>query len=95
MAFLISLSNAWGIFLIIFLLGYGLVALPKHVIQRSDYELRIKYLEFCAGDARENIETRNSELYTYAQDIKSVKPILESGPNRGLVEKIWLNVNTL
>jgi len=61
------LSNAWGIFLIIFLLGYGLVALPKHIIQKSDYERRIKYLEFCAGDIRENLEIRNSELFNCAQ----------------------------
>ena len=67
LAFLIALSNAWGIFLIIFLLGYGLVALPKHIIQKSDYERRIKYLEFCAGDVKETIENRNGDLFACAQ----------------------------
>jgi hypothetical protein len=74
------------------LLGYGLVALPKHIIQKSDYERRIKYLEFCAGDIKETLETRNADLFTCAQDIKTCRPILESNPNRGFIEKIWLDV---
>jgi hypothetical protein len=53
--------------LIIFLLGYGLVALPKHIIQKSDYKRRAKYLEFCAGDIKETLENRNGDLFACAQ----------------------------
>jgi hypothetical protein len=65
--FLIALSNAWGIFLIIFMLGYGLVAVPKHIIQLSDYNTRVKYLEYCAGESKEHLEETNIDLINCAQ----------------------------
>ena len=34
----IALSNAWGLFLIIVLLGYGLVTVPKHCFKMTDIE---------------------------------------------------------
>jgi hypothetical protein len=67
LAFLVALSNAWGIFLTIFLLGYGLVALPKQIINNSDYRNRVHYLEFLAADCRENLESKNIELINCAQ----------------------------
>ncbi len=66
-AFLICLSNAWGLFVIIFLLGYGLVAVPKQILKLSDYETRIKYLEWRAGECKENLEERNIDLINCAQ----------------------------
>jgi hypothetical protein len=33
-----ALSNAWGLFLIIIFLGYGLINVPKHCIQMSNID---------------------------------------------------------
>ncbi len=66
MAFLIALSNAWGIFLSIFLLGYGLVAVPKQILKQSDYKNRIQYLEFLAADTKDTLEERNIDLINCA-----------------------------
>lgn len=77
------------------MLGYGLVAVPRHVMRLSDYKTRIFYLEFMAGECKENLEERNIELINCAQKIKSVRSILDtenSNPNRGFIEKIWLDV---
>lgn len=40
---IICLSNIWGLFLVIFLLGYGLVAVPRNYWRKAFYESRIKY----------------------------------------------------
>jgi hypothetical protein len=37
-AFLMALSNCWGLFLIILLLGYGLVAIPRKLWYEGDCE---------------------------------------------------------
>lgn len=64
--FLMALSNAWGIFLIIFLLGYGLVAVPKHILKLSDYETRIKELEWQAGECYDSLMGSNEDLVACA-----------------------------
>jgi hypothetical protein len=64
---LIACGNAWGIFLIIFLLGYGLVAVPKDVLKLADYETRILYLQWRASECREHIMENNDKFKEYAQ----------------------------
>ena len=48
-----SLSNAWGLFMVIFLLGFGLVAIPQNLFKVANYHRRIKYLEWRTGDNKE------------------------------------------
>jgi hypothetical protein len=67
LAFLVSLANAWGIFLIIFMLGHGLVAVPKEILKLADYETRIHYLQWRAAETKETIQERNEEFKSYAQ----------------------------
>lgn len=49
--------------MIIFLLGYGLVAIPKESFRLSDYENRIKYLEWSAGECQQNISKKEDEQH--------------------------------
>jgi hypothetical protein len=67
LAFLVSLANAWGIFLIIFMLGYGLVAVPKEVLKLADYDNRLLYLQWRAAECKETLQDRNDEFKQYAQ----------------------------
>ena len=67
------MSNAWGIFLSIFLLGYGLVAVPKNILKHSDYKTRIKYLEYYAADTKEILEESNIDLINCAHVNKIIK----------------------
>lgn len=60
--FLVSTSNAWGIFLIIFLLGYGLVAFPKNMLLNTEIRSKIKYLEWYAKETKDEIEKRKEYL---------------------------------
>jgi len=65
------LSNAWGLFMIIFLLGYGLVAIPKEFFRKSDYENRLKYLEWSAGRCQQNINRNEDEQHEIQRVIKT------------------------
>ena len=60
---MISLANAWGLFLIIFLLGYGLVEIPKELFRLSNYETRQRYLEWSAGECQQNIIKKEFEQH--------------------------------
>jgi len=62
LSLLVSTSNAWGIFLIIFLLGYGLVALPKNILQQSETQNRSRYLEWLAKDTRDELNAKKDYL---------------------------------
>jgi len=58
-----SLSNAWGLFMVIFLLGFGLVAIPQNLFRLADYHRRIKYLEWQAGNDKENLINKLDEIH--------------------------------
>lgn len=60
--FLVSTSNNWGIFLIIFLLGYGLVALPKSILTLSDNNERQRYLEWFGKETQDDINSKKEFL---------------------------------
>lgn len=62
LSFLVTTSNAWGILLIIFLLGYGLVALPKNLLLNTDINNKIKYLEWYAKETKDEVESKKEEL---------------------------------
>lgn len=61
-SFLVSTSNAWGVFLIIFLLGYGLVALPKNILLQSDALQRMRYLESFAKETQDDLNKKKDHL---------------------------------
>jgi len=61
-AFLIAVSNAWGIFLIIMLFGYGLVAIPKSLWKEANLQNRQKYLEWNMSNLKDELEDKKAEL---------------------------------
>lgn len=58
-----SFTNAWGLFMVIFLLGFGLVAIPQNLFRLADYQRRIKYLEWRTGDNKENLINKLDEIH--------------------------------
>lgn len=47
---IIAAANTFGILLVIILLGYGLVWVPRSYFQRAKTELLLKYMRSCQGD---------------------------------------------
>jgi len=55
--------------MIIFLLGFGLVEIPKNLFRIANYKSRIKYLEWKGGNNKENLSLKKDEI----KDYKKVK----------------------
>lgn len=54
-AFGMALSNCWGLFLIILLLGYGLVAIPRTLWYRGDCHKMLYYMQFKMSSLEERL----------------------------------------
>lgn len=77
MALGISLANSWGIFLIIFLLGYGLVEVPRYITSLTNYQQRIEYIQWkvkCNNDA---ITRLQDELIVFISRLDKYEPFLD------------------
>jgi hypothetical protein len=61
-AFLTAMGNAWGLFMIIILMGYGVVAIPKLWWYKGDYQRSLNYLRLKAVQLDETIIDTKYEL---------------------------------
>lgn len=61
LAFAMALSNAWGFLLVMFLLGHGLVAIPRQFWRMANPELQLRMLEAKAPAVMEELEEAEME----------------------------------
>lgn len=47
---LLAASNAFGMFLVVIFLSYGLTAIPRELWRNKNYKLKLKKLQFDASD---------------------------------------------
>ncbi len=80
----ITASNTWGLFLLVLLLGYGLVAVPRSIWFRSMTSLHLKQIYFKLAklhsekcEAEENLEDILNEVKTIAEKIRYNHPLRE------------------
>lgn len=66
---LVVLSNLWGLFLVIVLLGYGLVEVPRKLWYAGSHVLSLKYIQFKAAKLN---ETMNDAKYAMSECLKRV-----------------------
>lgn len=78
----ITASNTWGLFLLVLLLGYGLVEVPRTLWYRSKTSLYLKQLYFRIAklqgekcDAEENLEDILGEVKSVTEKIKYNHPL--------------------
>ncbi|KAL4502427.1 hypothetical protein ABPG72_012014 [Tetrahymena utriculariae] len=69
MEFFAGLSNCFGTFLVILLMGHGLVAIPKKYINERTQELNLKYYQ---GKAKKSEQTKVNAKYQMERLIKIV-----------------------
>lgn len=89
---MIALTNAWGIFLIIFLNGFGLVSVPKKVFYYSNTEKRIKGIEFGAAQLSEEQDDFEYSLKECAGRLKALKDDIIINDSRGEDFKEKINI---
>lgn len=98
--FLIAISNAWyyyykyrGICILVIMLGYGLVALPKKLWKLPDYKLQTQYLEWRASEISETLEEHITELVRLRSMIKYYRSIIGNDiESQIILDKIWHEV---
>ncbi len=78
----ITASNTWGLFLLVLLLGYGLVDVPRSLWYKSITSLNLKQIYFKIAklhgekcDAEESLEDILSEIKKIAEKIRYNHPL--------------------
>lgn len=78
----VTASNTWGLFLLIILLGYGLVDVPRSLWNKSNTDLNLKQIYFKLAklhgekcDAEESLEDLLNEIKTIAENIRYNHPL--------------------
>ena len=67
---MIALGNLWGLFLIIVMLGYGLVAVPRSLWRAGHLEIRLKHAYFQASQLDESVDELKHKLHDIVHMIK-------------------------
>ncbi|KRX05631.1 hypothetical protein PPERSA_09771 [Pseudocohnilembus persalinus] len=82
-----SLANCWGIFLIMILLGYSLVLVPKAHWRTTNTNQQLKYLYFQSGSISEEQEQYMSDLL---DGIIQVLDVMDKTQNSKDQEEIYI-----
>lgn len=69
MGIMIAAANSWGLFLCTFMLGYGLVKVPRVIWQTSSTDWHLKYIESQAPKMKETSIDSEAEVYEVARHI--------------------------
>jgi hypothetical protein len=75
---MIAAGNAMGLFQVILLLGYGLVAIPKVLWYRGDLKATLKYSQFKTSSLHRQLADTKHEL---AKIVKQLDVYCRSLPN--------------
>ncbi|KAF2663513.1 hypothetical protein BT63DRAFT_121171 [Microthyrium microscopicum] len=88
-ALVMALAYAWGLILAIYLMGHGLVAVPRRVMRDADTGRRLKKLQSQAPKAYENLMDASDELQSYEQQVDQLKQRQHGGTAKNYSE--WIN----
>ncbi len=79
--------------MIIFLLGYGLVEVPKELFKKSNYKSYLKYLEYIAGENQRELNIKKSEQYEIQKKINFMRDYeFNEIHEKELSAKLYFNV---
>ena len=78
---LVTASNTWGLFLLILLLGYGLVEIPRGIFKRSNLSYQLAYTQFKLA----KVSVEKAEADEEVADIFAVSlPLLQKYSRRSI-----------
>ena len=86
--FLIAMSNSWGLFQIIIFLGYGVVALPKHLYKQTDLQAQHDNAMYRVMVCEENLQKSKIELEDLVQTALTVKRMVANEGHRKFVDEM-------
>jgi hypothetical protein len=87
--FMMACSNTYGVFIIIVLMGSGLVSLPRRLWQLADYEAELQRLFISAGTVESTFQDARYELEDCEADVeKAVELLSKPGSDKSLAEYV-------
>jgi hypothetical protein len=72
-ALVMALAYAWGLILAIYLMGHGLVALPRKIFKDADAGRRLRKLQSQAPTVKEKLVEASDELLKYEEQVQLLR----------------------
>lgn len=88
---MIALSNAWGLFLIILFLGYGLVSVPHSCFQNANIDRRYAYQMFKLSLYERNYERAIVNMDELTRDALTVSTFMRRPDMKPYIAEILAN----
>jgi hypothetical protein len=74
LGFAIALGNTWGLVFAIFMLGYGLVEVPRTLWHAGNRVVHLKLVHFRITTVFEHFETTKEDVYQTQRLIDNIRP---------------------
>lgn len=84
-----ALANAYGLILVVVLMGYGLVDIPRYLLRKASRDKMLEHYHAQICKNKETMETAKEDLTKTLQTVKRIADrVKESDPLREYVDKI-------
>ncbi|KAF9897311.1 hypothetical protein BX616_005820, partial [Lobosporangium transversale] len=71
-AYIMALSNSWGLILVIIFMGYGMVDVPRRLWHKGDNERELKRIAFKASAIKDKKQDTEDDVYKVAKELSVV-----------------------
>eukprot|EP01128_Nolandella_sp_AFSM9_P011816 TRINITY_DN8730_c0_g1_i1.p1 TRINITY_DN8730_c0_g1~~TRINITY_DN8730_c0_g1_i1.p1 ORF type:complete len:775 (-),score=126.11 TRINITY_DN8730_c0_g1_i1:65-2275(-) len=89
---MIIVSSMWGLFVLICLLGFGLVFVPRNLWHKANRDLSLKYLQYQLASYFENVEDAHYELTRTLRLVRKYDSTMKPDDvNRHYIDNILLS----
>ncbi|KAG0301372.1 hypothetical protein BGZ98_008411 [Dissophora globulifera] len=88
-AYVMALSNSWGLILVVIFMGYGMVDVPRRLWHKGDNARELRRLAFKASVVKDKCQDTEDEVLSVAKELSVVcHKVQLSGPLRPYVDKM-------
>lgn len=88
-----ALGNVWGLTVLVVLMGYGLVEVPRGLWHKGDRARKMLYYLMRAGQAHDELEEAQGDLAENVDDLKGImRSLSDLDPLQSCVDTILLSV---
>ncbi|KAF8945782.1 hypothetical protein BGZ47_001982 [Haplosporangium gracile] len=88
-AYIMALSNSWGLVLVVIFMGYGMVDVPRRLWHKGDNARELRRISFKASVIKDKRQDTEDEVHNVAKELSVVcHKVQHSDPLRPYVDKM-------
>ncbi|KAF9106463.1 hypothetical protein BGX29_009398 [Mortierella sp. GBA35] len=88
-AYIMALSNSWGLVLVVIFMGYGMVDVPRRLWHKGDNARELRRISFKASVVKDKRQDTEDEVHNVAKELSVVcHKVQHSDPLRPYVDKM-------